>query len=126
MPSMAELGERGPASEEYPPLPRVHPIMAAMAAGALWGGLGYAVLWGWSPIVASRRFVVSVIGIVVFLPVRLVLWGLRAAEAIAGHPFEFAHSNWWIGVAAAAAGAATAVLATAAVRAALRRARARD
>lgn len=92
-------------SEEYAPLPRVHPVLAAIAGGALWGAMGYAVLWGLSPIVVQRRFVVSVLGTMVFLPVRLVLWGLRWIEAALGRPFEFAHSSWWIGAIAAALGA---------------------
>ncbi|HUG88679.1 MAG TPA: hypothetical protein VMP42_07920 [Actinomycetota bacterium] len=113
-------------SEEYPPIPRVHPIMAAIAAGALWGALGYAVLWGLSPIVVGRRFVVSVVGTLLFLPVRLVLWGIRALEAAAGRPFELADTNWWIGAAAVLLGAVIAVGATLAVRALARRLRARD
>jgi len=113
-------------SEEYPPLPRVHPIMAAIAAGALWGALGYAVLWGLSPIVVGRRFVVSLVGTVLFLPVRLVLWGIRAVEAAAGRPFELADTSWWIGATAALVGAVMAVGAALVVRALVRRLRARD
>lgn len=112
-------------SEEYPSIPRVHPVMAAMAAGALWGALGYAVLWGLSPIVVGRRFVASLLGTVVFLPVRLVLWALRAAESLAGRPFELADTNWWIGVTAAVVGAVIAVAATIAARALIRRRRSR-
>lgn len=110
-------------SEEYAPLPRVHPVMAAMAGGALWGAMGYAILWGLSPIVVERRFVVSLVGTVVFLPVRLVLWALRGIEGLAGRPFEFAHSNWWIGAAAAVVGAGFGVGATMALRALVRRLR---
>lgn len=110
-------------SEEYPPIPRVHPIMAAIAAGALWGALGYAVLWGLSPIVVGRRFVVSVVGTLLFLPVRLVLWGIRALEAAAGRPFELADTNWWIGAAAAVIGALIAMAAALALRPVVRRLR---
>lgn len=110
-------------SEEYPPIPRVHPVMAAMATGALWGALGYAVLWGLSPIVVGRRFVVSLLGTLVFLPVRLVLWGIRAVEAAAGRSFELADSTWWIGVTAALVGAVIAAAAALALRPVVRRLR---
>lgn len=110
-------------SEEYAPLPRVHPVMAAMAGGAFWGAMGYAVLWGLSPIVVSRAFVLSVFGTALFLPVRLVLWALRWVEGIVGRPFEFAHSNWWIGVAAALVGAAIGTVLALASRVLVRRLR---
>ncbi|HEX6262667.1 MAG TPA: hypothetical protein VF097_07460 [Actinomycetota bacterium] len=110
-------------SDEYAPLPRVHPVMAAMAGGALWGAMGYAVLWGLSPIVVGRAFVVSAIGTILFLPVRLVLWVLRWVEGLVGRPFEFAHSNWWIGALAAVVGAGIGIALTLTARTAFRRLR---
>ncbi|HEX6207001.1 MAG TPA: hypothetical protein VF058_01450 [Actinomycetota bacterium] len=110
-------------SDEYAPLPPVHPVLAAMAGGALWGAMGYAILWGLSPIVVQRRFVVSAIGTIAFLPVRLVLWTLRWIESIEGRPFEFAHSSWWIGALAAVVGAGIGIALALTARTAIRRLR---
>jgi hypothetical protein len=94
------------------------PLLAAGIAGALWGLAGYAVLWGYTPIVVHRTFVVSVVGTVVLLPVRLVLWGIRFVEEnLAGRSFDFSANNGWIGALAAAVGAAIAVGAFLLVRA---------
>jgi hypothetical protein len=118
------LGAGRPVDERDPgPLPSVHPVALAAAVGALWGGAGYAILWGHAPIVVGRRFVTSPLGTVAFLPVRLVLWWIRMVEGWMGRSFELAEESWWIGVVAALAGA---VLATGALllgRLAVRRAR---
>lgn len=92
--------------------------------GALWGLGGYLALWGYTPFTVHRSFVVSVLGTIVLLPIRVVLWGIRLVEGWAGRPFEFASRNAWIGLAAAAAGAAIALVVAAVAGAALRRVRA--
>ncbi len=97
--------------------------MAVSVAGALWGLVGYAALWGHTPFTVHRSFVVSPLGTVVLLPVRVVLWAIRFVEERVGHPFEFASRNGWIGLAAAIVGAAIAVGAFVAVRALARRVR---
>ncbi len=78
------------------------------------------MLWGHTSIVVHRSFVVSPVGTLILLPVRLVLWGIRALERAAGGPFEFSSNNWWIGLAAGLVGAAIATLAVVLVRLALR------
>ncbi len=103
--------------DEYP---RASGLAASAATGALWGFLGYTVLWQGVPFGVNRRFVESVIGTLVLLPVRTVLWGVHIGERMAGRPFDFADDNWWIGVAAALVGGAIAVLAFVAVRMAVR------
>jgi membrane associated rhomboid family serine protease len=93
-------------------------LLTAGAAGALWGLAGYALLWGYTPFVVHRTFVVSVVGTVVLLPVRIVLWGIRFVEEnLAGEPFDFSANNGWIGVLAAAVGAGAAVVAFLLIRA---------
>lgn len=86
--------------------PRASPITAAAAIGALWGLFGYSVLWEGRPFVVDRRFVTSVPGTLVLLPVRAVLWGIRLAETVAGRAFESSANTWWIGALAALVGAA--------------------
>ena len=110
-------------TEELRPLPRLHPLVLAAGVGALWGALGYAVLWGFTPLTVSRRFVVGVVGTLVLLPVRTVLWGIRVVERMTGRAYHFPDSNWWIGVVAALVGAVLVLVATALMRAALRHAR---
>ena len=104
---------------------RLPAIGVAAAVGAAWGLLGYALLWGHTPFVVHRPFVVSLAGTILLLPVRVVLWGIRAAERSAGHAFDFSQRNAWIGALAGAVGAALAVGATAAVVALSRRVRRR-
>jgi hypothetical protein len=77
----------------------------AAVAGGLWGLAGYAVLWGHTPLVVHRTFVVSVPGTLLLLPVRIVLWGIRSVEGLAGGPFDFSRNNGWIGLLAALVGA---------------------
>jgi hypothetical protein len=93
------------------------PILVAAALGAAWGFAGYVLLWGYTPIVIQRPFVLSAIGTVLLLPVRIVLWAVHGLERAASHPFDFAENNWWIGVAAAIVGAAMVALVTWVVRA---------
>lgn len=92
-------------------------MLVAGAIGAAWGFAGYVLLWGYTPIVVHRPFVVSPIGTAVLLPVRIVLWGIQGIERAAGHTFDFSANNWWIGVAAGAVGAAIVALVTWGVRA---------
>jgi hypothetical protein len=103
--------------DEYPP---ASGLAATVGAGALWGFLGYTVLWQGVPFGVNRRFVESVVGTLVLFPVRSVLWGIQIGERFAGRSFDFADDNWWIGVAAALVGGAIVVLAFVAVRTAAR------
>jgi hypothetical protein len=103
---------------------RPHGVMVALVVGALWGMAGYLLLWGHTPVVVYRDFVVSPGGTLLLLPVRLVLATIRfVEEQVVEHPFEFAANNGWIGVAAATVGAALAVVAFVLVRAVFRRVR---
>lgn len=102
--------------EDLRELPRFPPLAAAIVLGALWGGLAYAVLWGHTPLEVSRRFVVGPVGTLALLPVRLVLWAIRAAEGVLGETLLFADANWWIGLVAAAVGSTIALVAVLAVR----------
>jgi hypothetical protein len=92
--------------ESRPPgQPRPSVLSLAAGVGALWGALGYALLWGHTPIVLTRRFVVSAIGTALLLPVRLVLWSIRLVEDhVVGRPFDFSRNNGWIGLLAAVVG----------------------
>jgi hypothetical protein len=95
-------------------------VVAALV-GACWGLAGYAVLWGHTPLVVHRPFVVSIAGTVLLLPVRLVLWGIRLAEEhVAGRPFDFSRNDAWIGAVAAVIGAAITLVAFLAARGAWR------
>ncbi len=103
--------------DEYP---KASGIGVAAGIGALWGVAGYTVLWNGVPFGVDRAFVESVFGTLILLPVRTVLWFVHLAEDAAGHPFGFADDNWWIGLAAAAVGAAMLVILFVVARAALR------
>jgi hypothetical protein len=82
------------------------PVLLAGAVGGLWGLAGYAALWGHTPLVIHRSFVVSGAGTVLLLPIRLVLWGIRfVEEQVAAGPFDFSGNNAWIGAVAAVVGA---------------------
>jgi hypothetical protein len=103
------------------PLPR---LGIAAGLGAAWGVLGYALLWGLTPIVVHRAFVITPWGTVLLLPARTVLAGIRLVEErVVGRPFELSESHGWIALAAAAVGAAVAVVAFLAARGAARRLR---
>ena len=87
----------------------------------MWGLLGYAVLWQGVPFTVDRPFVESFEGTLVLLPVRLVLWAIRWAEKVAGHPFAFSDSaSKWIALAASLAGALVALGAFVLVRGVIR------
>ncbi|HWC32961.1 MAG TPA: hypothetical protein VG709_07520 [Actinomycetota bacterium] len=65
------------------------------------------MLWGYTPIVVHRSFVVSTGGTLVLLPVRAVLFAIRLVEEhVAGRSFDLSRSHGWIGLVAAAVGAA--------------------
>ncbi|HEX9824770.1 MAG TPA: hypothetical protein VGB51_10335 [Actinomycetota bacterium] len=104
-------------------LPRFPPSIVAASAGAVWGGFGYALLWGHTTWSVGRPFVVSTVGFLALLPVRTVLWSIHLAERRAGRSFALADSNWWIGLAAAGVGAAIVVTLLFVVRFVLRRVR---
>ena len=105
-------------------LPRFPPATIAASAGAAWGAVGYALLWGHTPWFVGRAFVVSPVGTILLLPVRTVLWGIHRAEGWTDRTFALADSNWWIGLASAAVGATLAVAALLVVRFGIRRLRA--
>jgi hypothetical protein len=90
--------------------PRIRATSVAAGAGLLWGAFSYSVLWDGIPFVVERPFVESVRGTLVLLPARIVLWGVHAAEQIAGRTFELSRSTWMLGVATAAAGLAVGLL----------------
>jgi hypothetical protein len=94
----------------------------AAALGAAWGLAGYALLWGYTPLTIHRSFVVGPAGTILLLPVRAVLAAIRIVEErIAGHPFQLGEAHGWIGVVAAAIGAAIANVGYLAGRALVRR-----
>jgi hypothetical protein len=103
--------------DEYP---RASGLATMAGIGAVWGFFGYAVLWQGVPFGVNRRFVESVIGTLLLLPVRTVLWGVHIGERLAGRSFDFADDNWWIGVASAVIGGVIAILAFVVVRTAAR------
>jgi hypothetical protein len=84
--------------------------VVAAVVGAAWGYGGYALLWGATPIVVHRPFVLSLIGTLVLAPIRLVLAGIRVVEErIVHRSFDFSSNHEWIGALAAVAGAALAL-----------------
>jgi hypothetical protein len=100
------------------------PLPVASVVGGLWGLAGYLLLWGHTPLIVHRTFVVSPVGTAVLLPVRLVLWGIHLVEdRIVGHPFGLASSNEWIGLLAAGVGAGIGAISVVLVRPVLRRVR---
>lgn len=96
---------------------RIPPVALTASIGAAWGAIGYLVLWGYTPVFPSRRFVVGAFGTLVLLPIRLVLWGLRGLERALDRNFDLADSHAWLGLAAATVGAALVSVAFLAVRA---------
>ena len=116
---------RGLVLDEGEGPPRISPITVAAALGSVWGLVGYSILWEGAPVEVQRPFVESLVGTVALLPVRIVLWGIHVAEAIAGRPFELSANHRWIGVAAALVGALVAGVAAFAARSTVRRLRRR-
>jgi hypothetical protein len=109
----AQPGRTEGLRDEYP---RASGLATMAGIGAVWGFFGYTVLWQGVPFGVNRRFVESVVGTLVLLPVRTVLWGVHIGERFAGRSFDFADDNWWIGLAAALVGGAIAVLGFVVVR----------
>ncbi|MGZ5354159.1 MAG: hypothetical protein ACXWDS_04580 [Actinomycetota bacterium] len=109
----------GPGLREERP-PGISATGLALGAGAIWGVLGYSVLWEGTPFAVQRPFVRSIVGTLVLLPVRAVLWAIHRAEILADRTFDLSANHWWIGVAAgvvgAAIGAGVGLIARAAVR----------
>jgi hypothetical protein len=78
-----------------------------IVAGAAWGLASYLVLWGYTPLVVTERFVESVPGLLLLLPARAVLESIHFVEQrVVHHPFDFSTHNGWIGYVSAMAGAA--------------------
>jgi hypothetical protein len=88
--------------------------------GGLWGAATYEVLWGYTSIVVTRRFVDSVAGLATLLPARIVLYAIHVVEdRIAGHPFAISTVDRWIGWVITAVGAGLVVTTFLLVRASL-------
>jgi energy-converting hydrogenase Eha subunit A len=103
---------------------RRRPLLISAVVGGAWGLAGYAVLWGHTPIVIHRPFVVSGVGTALLFPVRVVLWGIRVVEEeVAGAPFDFSRNDAWIGATAGLVGAVLLVAGFLVVRAISRRLR---
>ena len=98
--------------------------MLAAAIGAVWGLLGYGLLWGLTPVMVHRTFVVSVPGTILLLPVRVVLWAIHVAEDLTSGPFDFSRNHGWIGVLAGVVGAGIVAAGSLVTRAVVRRVRA--
>ncbi|MGH2637102.1 MAG: hypothetical protein ACRDHU_13290 [Actinomycetota bacterium] len=103
--------------------PRPSPLGIACTIGAVWGLLGYSILWEGIPFLVQRPFVQSVTGTLVLLPIRTVLWAIHASEGLAGRSFDFSRNHWWIAVLAGLVGAATGAAVWWGARSVLRRLR---
>jgi hypothetical protein len=103
--------------------PRVSGIAVVAGIGMLWGALCYSVLWEGTPFAVDRAFVEGVLGTLVLLPARLVLWAIRWVELVTDRTFDLADNHLWIGFLASAIGATIAVIAFLAARAIVRRLR---
>jgi hypothetical protein len=101
------VNERTDGSGLRDDYPRVTALGAITGLGAGWGLLGYAVLWEGTPFQVQRPFVTSVIGTLVLLPARVVIWGIHLAEVMAGRSFDLSQNHWWIALAASTLGAGT-------------------
>jgi hypothetical protein len=89
-----------------------------LITGAAWGFAAYLVMWGYTPIVVTERFVESLTGLLLLLPARLVLESIHFVEQrIVHHPFDFSNNNAWIGYVASGTGAAALGIAWAVVTA---------
>ena len=98
---------------------------AAVSAGigGFWGLVGYTILWEGVPAQVDRAFVDSIVGLILLLPVRLVIWSIHVAEEFAGRSFDLSRTYLWIGFAASALGAAIACVAFLLARGLMARAR---
>ena len=77
-----------------------------VVGGAAWGLASYLVLWGYTPIVVTERFVESLPGLLLLFPARAVLESIHFVEQrIVHHPFDFSTHNSWIGYVSAMTGA---------------------
>jgi hypothetical protein len=95
-------------------------LSIAAGLGGLWGLAGYAILWGYTPLVVHRPFVVGPVGTILLLPVRVVLWVIRLVEDhVVAHSFDFSANHGWIGLAAGIAGAMLVVAVVLVIRAAV-------
>jgi hypothetical protein len=103
---------------------RTPPTLIAAVIGGAWGLLGYALLWGHTPVMVHRSFVVSVPGTIVLLPARVVLWAIHVAEDLTSGPFDFSRNHGWIGVLAGMVGAGIVAGSYLVTRAGIRRVRA--
>jgi hypothetical protein len=119
VPADAE-GRRGAGLVLEDEHPRLSVLGVVASLGALWGLVGYAVLWEGVPVTVQRPFVESVPGTVALLPVKSVLWGIRLAETLEHRTFELSDNHWWIAVVAGLVGTAIAVVVGLALRAAVR------
>jgi hypothetical protein len=88
--------------DEYP---RLSGVGVAVGLGGLWGVLCYSVLWEGRPFGVDRAFVESVLGTLVLLPARLVLWAIRWIELLADRTFDLSRNHLWIGLVTSAVGA---------------------
>jgi hypothetical protein len=105
---------------------RARPALVGAGVGALWGAVAFSVLWGYSGIEVDRQFVNSLPGLLSLLPVRVVLYAIRAVEVhVVRHPFVFAQNHQWIGYVAAGTGALMGLAAAVLGRGVVRWARAR-
>jgi len=98
-------------------------VAASAGIGGFWGLVGYTILWEGVPVQVDRAFVDSIVGLVLLLPVRLVIWSIHVAEELAGRPFDLSRTYLWIGFAASAIGAAIASVAFLVARGLMVRAR---
>ena len=93
-------------------------LTIASVAGALWGAISYAVLWGHTPLVITLRFAQSLRGLVLLLPAKAVLFTIGLVERqVAGRSFDLSRNHEWIGLVATAVGALIVVTAFLLVRA---------
>lgn len=115
-------GEGQGLRDEYP---RTSGVGIATGVGGLWGAMCYSVLWEGTPFEVDRAFVDGVLGTLVLLPARLVLWSIRWIELATDHTFDFSRNHLWIGLVTSAVGAVLTVSGFLLARAGVRRVRAR-
>ena len=121
---MASSGgdRRGLRLEDHP---RVSVLGVAASVGAVWGLLGYSILWEGVPVTVQRPFVESVVGTLALLPVRAVLWAIHLAETLEHRTFDLSQNHAWIALVAGAIGTAICLALATVMRSVTRRARRR-